>query len=61
MEPTHMALGTSLRASRTRSGTQCSSSLHPFQNGTWWGRQDSGVMLCALAVSRRLQGVLDIL
>lgn len=33
-QPTHVALGTSLLASRTRSGTQCSSSLHPFQKGT---------------------------
>lgn len=31
---THVAVGRSLRASRTRSGTQCSSSLQPFQKGT---------------------------
>lgn len=34
-EPTHMAVGRSLRASSRRSGTQCSSSLQPFQKGTW--------------------------
>lgn len=39
-EPTHMAVGRSLRASSRRSGTQCSSSLQPFQKGTWArGRQ----------------------
>lgn len=38
-----MAVGRSLRASSRRSGTQCSSSLQPFQKGTWARESQGGV------------------
>lgn len=38
-----MAVGRSLRASSRRSGTQCSSSLQPFQKGTCARESQGGV------------------